>query len=248
MANLLSAAYSRFFIRTMLTKAQKEEVLKKSKELLDKSKSLILVDFSKTSAQDMRVFRQALKDKASRLQVLKKRLLKIILKDKGIEFESEKIKAPVGAIYVPGGIEDAASEVYNFSKGREGFKILGGFDLVGNSFIENTTVTEIGQLPSRDVLLAQLLGMLTSPMRKLLFIMNEKAKQAHEGASQEKPAAKEDSPKEIDSPPDTNEAPPVEAKGQSKENDEDQATSEADGDKPGADDNGKKVGEVQKDT
>jgi len=160
----------------MLTKKQKELVLEKGKEMIGGSKNLILVDFSKTSAQEMRVFRQALKEKAAKLQVLKKRLLKIILNEKGIEFDSSSIKAPVGTIFLSGQIEDTAGEVYKFGKGKDGFKILGGYDLDSRSFINAEQITEIGKLPAREVLLAMLLGVFTSPMRKLLFVMNEKSK------------------------------------------------------------------------
>jgi len=41
-------------------------------------------------------------------------------------------------------------------------------------------VKRIGQLPSREVLLGQLAAMLTVPIKKFMFVLNEKAKQTVE--------------------------------------------------------------------
>lgn len=160
----------------MLTKTQKKEIVKKGSELLKESRNLILVDFSRTPAEAMRRLRRAIQDKKSQLKVIKKRLLGLILKEAGTDFDPAKFKTSVGAVFVSGELFDVAGDIYKFSKDNEGFKILGGYNLETKEFIDGAMIRRIGQLPSREVLLGQLLGMFTAPMRKLLIVLNEKAK------------------------------------------------------------------------
>ncbi|KKU15238.1 50S ribosomal protein L10 [Candidatus Wolfebacteria bacterium RIFCSPLOWO2_01_FULL_45_19] len=170
------AALGRFFICIMLTRKQKEESVKHGKELLQKSRNLILVDFSRAPAEAMRRLRRVIKDKQSQLKVIKKRLLGLVLKAAGADFDSAKFKTSVGAVFVSGEITDVAGDLYKFSKENEGFKMLGGYNLQTKEFVSDELLNRIGQLPSREVLLAQLLGMFTAPMRKFLIVLNEKGK------------------------------------------------------------------------
>ena len=49
-----------------------------------------------------------------------------------------------------------------------------------NNFFDAETVEKIGQLPSREILLAQLVGMLSAPMRIFLYVLDQKSKQTVE--------------------------------------------------------------------
>ena len=57
-------------------------------------------------------------------------------------------------------------------------KILGGYDLSSKQVVDAKTVVYYGQLPPREVALAQVLGMLVAPIRGFMHILNEKSKQA----------------------------------------------------------------------
>ena len=53
---------------------------------------------------------------------------------------------------------------------------MGGVQVAEKQFVPASDVIRLGQLPSREVLLGQLVGMLVSPIRSFLFVLNEKAK------------------------------------------------------------------------
>jgi len=84
----------------------------------------------------------------------------------------------MGVVFSSKDIVDTAGAVYQFVKLNEKLKVLGGFDLKGNKLIEANDIKRIGQLPSREVLLGQLVGLLTVPIRQFLFVLNEKAKRS----------------------------------------------------------------------
>ena len=170
----------------MKTKLQKTEDLKQGAELLNQSQAVLFVDFAKVKTADLKNLRRELKQNNNPLVVLKKRLLGLALKQKGIEFAGENMKTSVGTVFASN-LESAAGAVYKFFQGLEtekkiepagaAKKILGGYDLTGAKILTPAEVLTIGKLPPRAVLLAQLLGLLATPIRSLLYLLQEKSKQ-----------------------------------------------------------------------
>jgi large subunit ribosomal protein L10 len=174
----------------MKTKVQKTEELKSGKKLLEKSQVLIFTDFSKVATADIRKLRQQLKEIGAKYFVIKKRLLNLLFKEQGIEVDVRRLGSQVGTIFSESDIEKSSIPVYKFFYGIGGDtkatraesvkKIVGAYDLNNKNFIEAKDIVFIGQLPSREVLLSQLLGMIAAPISSLLYVLNERAKQTVE--------------------------------------------------------------------
>lgn len=162
------------------TKAQKNQVVEKGAKSLKESSNLIFADFGGTSAQDVNSLRISLRESGSRFEVIKKRLLDIILKNKGLDMDTKSFDGQVGTVFVMGEISDAAGQVFRFSKGKEKFKILGGVDLKKGEKLEADYVTRIGQLPSREVLIGQVMGGMVAPLRAFMWILKERSKLLNE--------------------------------------------------------------------
>ena len=160
----------------MKTKSQKLKELEESKRLLDNSKNLVFIDFTKTSAEDLRLLRRKVREAGFVLKVMKKRLFNVALKEKNIDFDATVFGSQLGTFFVPDDINGISGIVYNFSKGKEGFKILGGYDLAAKAVVGADMVIRLGQLPSREILLSQLIGMIASPLRTLLYVLAERGK------------------------------------------------------------------------
>jgi large subunit ribosomal protein L10 len=172
----------------MKTKAQKATELAKGQELFAASEGVLLVDFTKVATSDMRELRKELRANGSRLMVLKKRLLSLMFKEKGIDYSAKDMKTQVAAIFASN-VESASSSIYKFFAGLEkakkieGPKILGGYDMKGGRSMDAAYVTMMGKLPPREALLGQLLGMLAAPIRSFLYVLDQKAKQGAPAAS-----------------------------------------------------------------
>lgn len=171
----------------MKTRAQKETELAKARELFDKSEALIFADFTKITAENLRKLRVELKKANANLLVIKKRILGLLLKEKGIDVDLQQFKTSVGTIFSMADAEHIAGPTYKFFSGMEipdGAakdvwikKILAGYDLNAKSAMDAQQIIYIGKLPPREVVLAQLLGMLAAPVRSFLYILSEKSKQ-----------------------------------------------------------------------
>lgn len=169
----------------MKTKQQKSKQIEEGERDLKQSKLLFFVDFSGAGVEDLRLLRKILKEAGAKLKVIKKKLLRIIFEREKIDFNPEQFKLQAGTIFTDKDISEIAAPVYKFSKGLEkkglpagqaGFKILGAYDLKEKNFIDAETVIKIGKLPTREVLLGQLVGVLSAPMRMLAYVLSEKSK------------------------------------------------------------------------
>ena len=167
----------------MKTKAQKQEAVQAGEVLFKKSEAVLFIDFAKVKTVDLRLLRQELKKAGNPLFVMKKRLLELVLKKHEMAWQSREMKTQVGAVFASS-LEAAAASVYKFFKGLEkekkieGARMLGGFDLKKKAFMPAPEVTAIGSLPPREVLLAQLAMMIQAPVKQLLYVLDQKAKQA----------------------------------------------------------------------
>ncbi len=178
----------------MKTRAQKETELAHARELFDKSQALIFADFTKITAENLRKLRIELKKSGANFLVIKKRILGILLKEKGIDIDLKQFKTSVGTIFSEVDSEHIAGPAFKFFSGMEVSegeakdiwikKILAGYNITGKAPMDAEQIIYIGKLPPREIVLAQLLGMLAAPIRSFLYILDEKSKMGGGAAAQ----------------------------------------------------------------
>ena len=155
----------------MLTKTQKKQKIEDSKKLMDESRSLIFIDFTGKSVGEMENLRRKLGELGAKLKVIKKKLLRIAFSEKKIEFDPEQFETQLGTIFAPSEIHEIAGPVY-----KSGLRMIGGYDLEAKTALDAKQMKMLGQLPSREVLLGQLVGMIAAPIRMFLYVLSEKSK------------------------------------------------------------------------
>ncbi len=173
----------------MKTRAQKEIELKAAEVLLKDSNALAFADFTKVTAEDLRRFRREVKSAGGDFLVIKKRLLNVLLKQKGIDFDARQFKSAVGTVFVESDLEHVSGPIYKFfsnlgdaadkpARALSVQKILGGYDLKSKTAVDHAGMVMLGQLPPREVALAQLLRMFIAPVQAFMYLVNEKAKRS----------------------------------------------------------------------
>ncbi len=169
------------FYYKMKTKTQKATELEQGKKLFSASKNVVFADFTGVGIELVKRLKKELKKSGATFKVLKKRLLRIAMKESGFDFDPTQFEAQVGTVFVPGELYDGtAAAVYKFAKElvkeKREFKVLGAYDLVGKKSLTVEEFLVIAKLPSREVLLGQLAGMLTAPLRQFMFVISELSK------------------------------------------------------------------------
>ena len=106
------------------------------------------------------------------MYIIKRRLFNIALKNKGIKFKPNPFIGQTGLVFFQGDLSDVTGLVYNFinEKESEG-KILGGYDISSGEMYEADYLERIGQLPSREVLLGQVVRGISGPIRAFVYTL-----------------------------------------------------------------------------
>ena len=152
-----------------ITKSKKEHIVSKLSQLFKKADLLVFVGFRKLSVAKANELRRKLREVGASYTVAKKRLARIVLKNEGVEMP--KLDGEVA--FVMSGEEPlaVAKEVYTFSrKNREETTIIGG--VFQKSVVDANAIVRLAQIPPRDVLIAQVLSVMQSPLRGFMGVLN----------------------------------------------------------------------------
>lgn len=169
----------------MKSKEQKQVELKKAETALTSSQALIFVDFSKISTEDFRRLRKDIKNKRGNVLIIKKRLFNLLLKKYSINFDLLSFKLPIGIIFSGDKeIDDISGVVFKFfsslpvseeiSKDELLKKIIGGYSISSKTSFDSQAIIALGKLPPREILLSQLVGIISFPIRSFLYVLKQK--------------------------------------------------------------------------
>ena len=153
----------------------KKLVVSEIESLAKDAKSIVLVDYRGISVAQATELREAVRSAGGTYKVYKNRLMKIAFENLKISFPASDFEGTTAVIFhnsdevAPAKIALDGSKKYNNT-----LKLKSGY--VSGEYYDTAAITSLANIPSRDVLLAQLLGMLTNPMRSLAVAVSEIAK------------------------------------------------------------------------
>lgn len=155
------------------TKAQKVEAVAAIADRLHQSAGAVFADFTGVKINEIEELRKKSRAEGCEYLVVKKTLFKRAAKDESISFDASTI---TGALSILFGFSDPvapAKVAKNFVKGHAAMRILGGLireaDIV--RALDQTGVSALGDLPSRDELRARMVGSIAAPLRGLVGVL-----------------------------------------------------------------------------
>ena len=152
-----------------LTKTQKQKIVDDLKEKVDKQKSIVLASIVGVKVKGLTRLRKEMKKQDCELKVAKKTLISLAFKGKKIDIDTKKLEGEVALSF---GYRDEILPfkiLYDFSKEDENLKILGG--LIGQELLTREKAIELAQLPTKEELLARLVGSIFSPISGLVNVL-----------------------------------------------------------------------------
>lgn len=150
----------------------KEAVVAEVKEKLGKSSSVILVDYKGINVEDVTELRKRFREAGVDYKVYKNTLFKRAASELGIEALHEHLQ---GTVAVAFGVNDAVAPAKTLNqfmkdKPKTPISVKGGY--VEGQMMNADGVKALGDLPSRDVLIAMVLGGLQGSIRNLAYMLN----------------------------------------------------------------------------
>src|SRR3989344_2732622 len=170
------SAVSRFFLlrnKNMKPKSQKKEELKKLKVKFPESKITIFTTFSRAgekglSVAQMSELKRALRAMDAEFLVTKKTLIDMALKELKSEADVYGMEGSVGLVLGNNDVYAISKKLYQFSRKNKALQFFGA--IFENNFLSKEGFLEMAQMPSKEVLVGRLLGMLTYPTRGLVVV------------------------------------------------------------------------------
>jgi large subunit ribosomal protein L10 len=151
------------------TKEQKQKIIEDLKEKVARQKAMILVGITGFKVKDLNELRKKLKAAEGNIQVAKKTLIEIVFKEKKIDFDKNKFKEEIALVF---GFKDEISPakiVFQATQENENLKILAGY--IENEFKTGEEIITLAQLPTREELLAKLVGSISNPISGLVNVL-----------------------------------------------------------------------------
>ena len=157
-----------------LNRSEKEAVIEEVTGLAAKAQTLVIAEYRGITVADMTKLRNDARSKGVNLSVLKNTLARRAVAGSAFEIIGDQMTGPL--IY--GFSEDAvaaAKVVADFAKINDKLVIRGG--AFGGKALDVEGVKKLANIPSKEVLLAQLLGLLQSPISRTARVLAALAEQ-----------------------------------------------------------------------
>lgn len=150
----------------LLTRAQKEEKVARISQNLDKSKSVILVNYQGMTVPEINKLKANLREQGISFEIIKNTLFKIAVRKAGIKIDETLLDQPVAIVWGSDDEVTPAKLTVAFTKEAEKFEVIGG--IVNGEFSDKNMIIQLSTLPGRDELYAKLVGSLNAPMFRLV--------------------------------------------------------------------------------
>ena len=167
-----------------LNRSEKQAVIDEVTALAAKAQTLVIAEYRGIAVADMTKLRAQARSNGVELSVLKNTLARRAVAGSQFEVAGDKMTGPLIYGFSVDAVA-AAKVVADFAKTNDKLVIRGG--AFAGKALDVNGVKQLANIPSKEVLLAQLCGLLMSPISRTAVVLAALAKKKGEGA--EAPAA-----------------------------------------------------------
>jgi len=172
-----------------ITKERKQELVAQYTDLIRRSQALILTEYRSLKTADLNQLRERMRQAGGEYHITKNTLFQIALKQAGYPAPDDLFAGPTAVGFSFGDPTATAKALLGLKRELEPLIIKGG--LMQGRMLTPEQVQALAELPSREVVLAQVLGslqgplamlvgLLNAPLRELVYILQQRGAQAQE--------------------------------------------------------------------
>jgi large subunit ribosomal protein L10 len=156
-----------------VNKKQREEAVTTLSQKIAASSAGFVIDFQGLSVEASNDLRRQIRKAGSELKVAKNTLLRRAARETDFATMADSFVGPTAVLFVQDNPVPVVKVLKKFIKDNPAapLKVKGG--VLNKTLLSHQDIDLLAELPSRDVLVAQLLGVLTAPMRNLVSVLAE---------------------------------------------------------------------------
>lgn len=148
----------------------KEAKVAEIKEKLEKAQAVVLSTYQGLTVEEDTELRKSLRDAGVEYKVYKNTLVTLAAKELGMEGIVEYLEGPVSIAFGYDDATAAARILNNFAKDHKKLELKAG--IVEGVVYDKEQVTKLASIPSKEVLIAKLLGSIKAPLSNLAYLLN----------------------------------------------------------------------------
>jgi large subunit ribosomal protein L10 len=153
-----------------ITKEKKQELVKSYAEEFSRSQAAILTDYRGLTVTELNQLRNKMREAESGYHVVKNRLVKLALKEAGLPVPEDLLQGPTAIGFCYEDVIAPAKVLTKYAQESKVLTIKGG--ILGERVIDAKAISSLADLPPRDVLLAQLISGIQSPLASLVNVLS----------------------------------------------------------------------------
>lgn len=163
-----------------LNRSEKQAVIEEVTGLAAQAQTLVMAEYRGIKVADMTKLRSDARSKGVTLSVLKNTLARRAVAGSAFEVASDQMTGPLIYGFSVDAVA-AAKVVADFAKTNDKLVIRGG--VYGGKALDVNGVKTLANIPTKEVLLAQLCGLLQSPISRTAGVLAALAKKKEEAAA-----------------------------------------------------------------
>ncbi len=153
----------------------REGLAKHIKSSVTSRSSTFVINYSGVSGPQMNTLRKEMKKKGAKVFVSRKSISGIALKELKFDQLADSLNGQTAFIWADSDSSEVSKALVNFAKECKGVSIVGG--VLQGAVLHKDDVQVLSDLPSREVLISQLLGVLQAPLSRLAGALNAKTQE-----------------------------------------------------------------------
>ena len=148
----------------------KEAKVAEIKEKLEKATSVVLSKYQGLTVEEDTVLRKNLREAGVEYKVYKNTLVTLAAKELGLEGIVEYLEGPVAIAFGYEDVTVAARVLNDFAKDHKKLELKAG--IVEGVVYDTDKIKQLATIPSKEVLIAKLLGSIKSPISSFARVIN----------------------------------------------------------------------------
>src|SRR6516165_8778128 len=143
---------------------EKVAVVDEVRQHFEQSSAAILTEYRGLKVKDLAGLRRSLRSNGGEYKIYKNTLVRLAARESGLEALEDMLVGPTGITFIEGDAAAVAKVLRDYSRTNPLLLIKGG--VLGEKIIGPQETTALAELPSREILLAQLAGAIAAPMQQ----------------------------------------------------------------------------------
>ncbi|MEZ4598412.1 MAG: 50S ribosomal protein L10 [Syntrophotaleaceae bacterium] len=152
-----------------MKKESKEKVIAEVSDLLSSAKATFLADYRGLDVEKTNQLRGELRAVGVDYRVVKNTLMRLAAKGTEAECLDKLLAGPTAVAFAQNDPAASAKVLSEFAKNNKNFELKGG--ALGGKLLSVDEVQALADLPSREVLLAKLLGSINAPVSNFVGVL-----------------------------------------------------------------------------